>query len=44
MMSDFRGGRGGQAKWDKIGQGGLGMRAKIGRPIFQEFLLLFSVD
>ena len=34
MMSDFRGGWGSQAKWDKIGQGGVGSLAKIGHPIF----------
>ena len=33
MMSDFRGGWGGQAKSDKMGQGGVGMLAKIGHPI-----------
>ena len=42
MMSDFRGGGGVKQSWDKIGQGGVGRRANIGRPIFQEFLPLFS--
>ena len=42
MMSDFRGG-GGQAKSGQNGTRRVGRRTKIGRPIFQEILPLFSL-
>ena len=41
MMSDFRKGGGGQAKLGQNRTRGVGIRAKIGHPIFQEFLPLF---
>ena len=43
MMSDFRGG-GGSSKSGENGTRGVGRRAKIRSPIFQEFLPLFLVD
>ena len=44
MTSDFRGGWGGQAKWDKTGQGGEGSLEKIGHPIFWNSChLLFKI-
>ena len=42
MMSDFRGGGGGQAKLGQNRTRGIGRGAKIGHPIFQEFLPPFS--
>ena len=44
MMSNFRGGGGGLGKMGQNGTRGVGRRAKIGRPIFQEFLPPFFVD
>ena len=41
MMSNFRGGGGGLGKMGQNGTRGVGRRAKIGRPIFQEFWSLF---
>ena len=43
MMSDFRG-EAGSSKIGQNGTKGVGRRAKIGRLIFQEFLLLFFMD
>ena len=41
MMSDFRGGWGGVKENRTKSDKGVGRRAKIGHPIFQEFLPLF---